>query len=311
MTVLMGPDLAALAAQNFAAISASLVTIPGGTFMMGSEAGNNDEKPVREVTVSTFWMGSNNVTNEEYGQYVDSLRDRRIAVIGAHPATGVEQVIALGSSKGELISAMTTLLKSEIFPGPGDILTIGGMRAFADSLKAVRISDHHPQPGFDRSEQPAVEVNWYESFVYAYMHGCMLPTEWQYEYTARVVQGSNKLRGYATPSGSLTREEMRFPTDVTDDVDDLRSLALENKLKQMLGDVWQWMQNWYGPYSEGSVTNPTGPINGKNKSLRGGSCFKICNPQRPRAALRLQLHPYSICSMVGFRLAFTPQDSEN
>ena len=49
-----------------------LVRIPGGTFQMGSNEGNADEKPVHTVTVDSFWMGEAEVT---IGQYVAFLNE--------------------------------------------------------------------------------------------------------------------------------------------------------------------------------------------------------------------------------------------
>ena len=49
-----------------------LVRIPGGTFQMGSNDGNADEKPVHTVTVDSFWMGETEVT---IGQYVAFLNE--------------------------------------------------------------------------------------------------------------------------------------------------------------------------------------------------------------------------------------------
>jgi len=42
------------------------VTIAGGTFMMGSNRGDSDEKPVHRVTVSTFQMAKTEVTVGQY-----------------------------------------------------------------------------------------------------------------------------------------------------------------------------------------------------------------------------------------------------
>ena len=44
-----------------------MVKIPGGTFVMGSENGKTDEKPVQTVTVSPFYMDRCEVTQKEYG----------------------------------------------------------------------------------------------------------------------------------------------------------------------------------------------------------------------------------------------------
>jgi formylglycine-generating enzyme required for sulfatase activity len=42
------------------------VLIPAGSFMMGSENGKPDEKPVHEVRVGEFWMDKFEATNEKY-----------------------------------------------------------------------------------------------------------------------------------------------------------------------------------------------------------------------------------------------------
>ena len=50
-----------------------LVKIPGGTFRMGSEDGDRDERPVRTVMVQDFEMGRNEVT---LGWYLRCMADR-------------------------------------------------------------------------------------------------------------------------------------------------------------------------------------------------------------------------------------------
>jgi formylglycine-generating enzyme required for sulfatase activity len=44
--------------------------IPAGSFMMGSENGEVNEKPVHKVTLSAFWMDKYEVTNEKYYVFV-------------------------------------------------------------------------------------------------------------------------------------------------------------------------------------------------------------------------------------------------
>ncbi len=42
------------------------IFVQGGVFRMGSESGDSDEKPVHSVTVSSFWMMKNEVTQRDY-----------------------------------------------------------------------------------------------------------------------------------------------------------------------------------------------------------------------------------------------------
>ena len=54
-------------------IKFSLVPIRGGSFTMGSDAGDNhrkpDEGPAKEITLSPFWMGASEVTYDEYDAF--------------------------------------------------------------------------------------------------------------------------------------------------------------------------------------------------------------------------------------------------
>ena len=45
------------------------IWIEGGTFPMGSDAGEIDERPVHRVTVSGFWIQEHEVTNEEFRRF--------------------------------------------------------------------------------------------------------------------------------------------------------------------------------------------------------------------------------------------------
>lgn len=69
-----------------------MVPIPGGTFLMGSPAGeagrNDDEGPQHEVRIDPFWMGKYEVTWDQYdtwGERIDIIR-RDLAGVQPTPA---------------------------------------------------------------------------------------------------------------------------------------------------------------------------------------------------------------------------------
>lgn len=41
----------------------------------------------------------------------------------------------------------------------------------------------------------------------------------------------------------------------------------------LTGNVWEWVEDWYGDYSAGVAENPTGPAKGSQRVLRGGSWY--------------------------------------
>src|SRR5690349_12731620 len=46
-----------------------MVWVPGGSFSMGAEDGQPDEKPIHQVTVDGFWMDKTEVTNEQFEKF--------------------------------------------------------------------------------------------------------------------------------------------------------------------------------------------------------------------------------------------------
>lgn len=51
---------------------ADMVLVPAGTFRMGSNTGNSDQKPLHEVTMAAFYMDVYEVTNSLYYRCVSA-----------------------------------------------------------------------------------------------------------------------------------------------------------------------------------------------------------------------------------------------
>ena len=128
-----------------------------------------------------------------------------------------------------------------------------------------------------------------------------LPTEAEWEYAAR---GGNESNGYKY-SGSNTIGNVAWYNDnsssTTHDVKTKQ--ANELGIYDMSGNVWEWCQDWYGSYSSGSQTNPTGPTSGSYRVYRGGSWSSYA--RNCRVSYRGSHDPAYTSSSLGLRLSLS------
>ena len=134
-----------------------------------------------------------------------------------------------------------------------------------------------------------------------------LPTEAEWEYAAR---GGNDGFDYRF-AGSNDYDDVGWFWDNVPSQDQFSvqygtqvvasKAPNELGLYDMSGNVSEWVQDWYGPYTSDSQTNPTGPITGRYRVIRGGAWFY--DPGYGTVSYRDYDDPYMFSFDLGLRLA--------
>jgi len=152
-----------------------------------------------------------------------------------------------------------------------------------------------------RTNNPVEQVRWddvqtFISRVNAMQNDFMfrLPTEAEREYACRAGTTAErygplkKIAWYGSPFfGSVHPVGLKHPNAFG--------------LYDMLGNITEWCQDWFGPYSAEDQVDPQGPPSGAGRVVRGGNYW---SPSRScRAAWRAGPYDQGYCYMsLGFRV---------
>lgn len=313
-----------------------MVTLPGGTFSMGSADHYPEEAPPHEVTVDGFEIAPFPVTNDEFGAFVEATGYVTVAERPLDPAdypgAPPENLVA-----GSLVFTPT--------PGPVDLRHLSQWWTWTPGA-----SWRHPEgPGSaldGRGDHPVVHVAHEDAAAYAEWAGARLPTEAEWEYAARGgIEGAVFTWGdEARPNGRLmanTWDGPDFPWRSTGESGHERTSPVGSfppngfGLHDMAGNVWEWTDDWWTSRHPDAADSPCcvpvnprgGDVEGSfdpgqpqfripRKVIKGGSHLcadTYCMRYRP-AARRPQMVDTGM-SHVGFRCvrslaAPTPTDSE-
>ena len=297
-----------------------MVAIPGGTFLMGSDRFYPEEAPARQVRVDPFWIDATPVTNRAFAAFVADTGHVSLAETAPDPRD---------------------------YPGmPADMARAGSL-LFVSPPRVHNLHDvtqwwqfrfgadwRHPT-GPDSTldgleEHPVVHIAYDDALAYAGWAGRELPTEAEWEFAAR---GGLDDADYAwgdtlAPGGTPLANywQGRFPVandrlDNWDRTSPTRSFPPNGYgLHDMIGNVWEWTQDWYGDRSRAPTPGcciPANPRGGRRadshdphdagpaigrKVLKGGSHLCAENYRRRyRPAARYPQPVDTSTCHVGFR----------
>jgi formylglycine-generating enzyme required for sulfatase activity len=289
-----------------------MVWIPPGTFWMGSEHGQSDERPVHQLSVDGFWIDKTEVTNAQFAWFVRE--------------TGY-------------VTTAEQRPDPKDFPGVPLENLVAGAIVFSPPAGDVPLDNHyawwryvaganwrHPEgPGSSiegLDQHPVVQVSWDDAVAYCKWAGKRLPTEAEWEYASR---GGLDRQPYTwgheqVPHGRWPANiwQGKFPNENSPS-DGFRGTAPVGSfepngygLYDMAGNVWEWCADWYLPdyYAHSPARNPQGPDTSydpnepgaKKRVQRGGSYLcndSYCIGYRPSA--RMKCTPDSGLNHSGFR----------
>ena len=167
-------------------------------------------------------------------------------------------------------------------------------------------SEEFTYQDLNKGHYPVTCLTWEEAGLYCQWIGGRLPTEAQWEKAAR---GTDYLKypwGNEFDQARCNSQESELEGPVP-----VGSYSPEGDspygLQDMAGNVWEWTRDWYDIeyYGRAPSDNPSGPMGGERRSLRGGSWY--ANDCSVRTSYRYYDVPYGRSPGVGFRCVIQPR----
>jgi len=245
-------------------LAAKLVAIKGGSFMMGSNAGQTDEKPVHRVNLADFWISQHEETTEE--------------------------VLVWLNAPGVVLQYGWIDFDSEYCP-----IRRNGSKYELNA--ASKFGQSGQQPMVCISQRGAIAYCQWKQTLYPGWT-IRLPYEAEWEYAARAGSTTEYPWG-----DSITTADANISggPGVTTEVGAYRPNAWG--LYDTVGNVWEWCLDSYDEdyYSNSPTENPRGPAAaGGSVVCRSGSWGS--DATYARSADRLNYNPGNTGPVIGFRI---------
>lgn len=259
-----------------------MALVPGGRFFMGSDDDLPAERPAHRVELRAYCMDILEVTTAAYRACSDRGDCKRAGV----------------TNKWNDITAKDARVYDPLCNGNPDVTT--------------------------RGTHPINCVDWNMADRFCRAEGKRLPTEAEWEFAARGSDGRKYPWGDAAPTikhlnacgaectawgkkhgaslEALFTESDGFAT--TAPVGSFPQGVSRWGIQDLVGNVWEWVADYYGPYIDADQRDPSGPDSGATRVMRGGS-WNGAYSDWVRPSFRFHSAAETRSHGVGFRCAKT------
>jgi formylglycine-generating enzyme len=277
-----------------------MISIPGGTFRMGSERFYPEERPARAVTVDPFWIDPAPVTVFEFRRFVDATGYVTVAERPLDPAD---------------------------FPGADPAVLVPGSLVFRKARGPVNLRDvlqwWEYKPGATwrdgPDDHPVTHVAYEDAESYAAWAGKELPIEAEWEFAARggledavFAWGDDPAPG-GRPMANTWQGEFPWQNLLEDGYEGTSPVGAFPPngygLLDVTGNVWEWTSDFFAwrrpdqPTKPCCVPDPAQPgARIPRRVIKGGS--HLCAPNyclRYRPAARQAEAVDTSTQHIGFR----------